>query len=358
MTQTQTMTAVGYPASADSDNASDASLTTIVQAVFADTVRSSGSLESNGSASTSSTAPSVPSLDTSHSTVSESSTTSLASSKAPSPCPSILRSSSAPPQDFPTSSASSSPNVTFAPLPQTEQRKRHPSHQLGVAARSRLLRHRRMLREGRVDPDDPSYHQYGPGSGIAGGKGAVDTYGPDGENVQSPSEGHGEMGEGEEGYPRRRRSRAPSEPQEDPLVALGRLMKGATKTLWRSLSMRDMRVQEREDGQAVPDGAERQEGRPASRSRREKRSAPPRVGAVHLFEDDEGRHVSDEGGVWEEEVSEESLKKLLSKPPLPAADAAQDAEPHPRYSAESTDSVRTTTVTVTATAQSSTAKAR
>ena len=380
----------------------------IVQAAFGDTARSSGSLESNTSASSSpsadrsstgssSTSQSVPSLTTT--STSTSTTASAASSKTPSPCPSILRSNSAPPSAFPTlsstsSSAGSSPNVTFAPLPQTEPRKRNSSHPLGVAARSRLLRHRRMLRERGLNPDDYPYHyqqqqqqqyqyqqqyqqqyQYGYGSGVESGD--PHPYVEDGAAVEFP-EIQGE--DGQEEHVRVRRSRTMSDTgregeEEDPFVALGKLVKGAGKTLWKSLSMRDMRAKEREGAKAKDKdkdkggkgaGAEKQPRTSEGGGSVQEKEAVPRrsiVGTGHLFDDDSGAappRTSEEGGVWEEEVTEDSWKKLLSKPePTPDTangDASDDGQATPTLaSVEAVDG--TTVLTTIIVAQPST-KAR
>lgn len=360
MSEPQTLPAVGPQSTADpaSENVPDpAQFDAIVQAAFGDTARSSGSLESNASSSlsadapssssstsTSSTSQSVPSLTTSSTT--SSTTASAASSKTPSPCPSILRSNSAPPSAFPTLS-SMSPNVTFAPLPQTEPRKRNSSHPLGVAARSRLLRHRRMLRERGLNPDDYQHqyqyqhehqyqYEYGPGSGVEGGQG----YPADGGDPHPYGEDGGaavefpEMAaaEGTEEHVRVRRARTASDAreEEDPFVALGKLVKGAGKTLWKSLSMRDLRAKEREAAKAIDkekggvgaDGQPRasqgdEAARRGSGRENEKEAVPRRhiVGTGHLFDDDgvTPRKASAEGGVWEEEVAEDSWKKLLSK---------------------------------------------
>ncbi|KAM5532926.1 hypothetical protein V8D89_013392 [Ganoderma adspersum] len=377
----------------------------IVQAAFGDTARSSGSLESNSSSpsadrsstGSSSTSQSVPSLVT---TTSTSTTASAASSKTPSPCPSILRSNSAPPSSFPTlsSSTGSSPNVTFAPLPQTEPRKRNSSHPLGVAARSRLLRHRRMLRERGLNPDDYPYHyqqqqqqqqqyqyqqqyqqqyQYGYGSGVESGD--PHPYSEDGAAVEFP-EMHGE--DGQEEHVRVRRARTMSDTgregeEEDPFVALGKLVKGAGKTLWKSLSMRDMRAKEREAAKAKDKdkdkdrsgkgaGAEKQPRTSEGGGSVQEKEAVPRrsiVGTGHLFDDDGAapRRASEEGGVWEEEVTEDSWKKLLSKSePAPDTvangDASDDGQATPTpASIEAADS--TTVLTTIVVAQPS-AKAR
>ncbi|KAI0707965.1 hypothetical protein C8Q76DRAFT_136800 [Earliella scabrosa] len=307
----------------------------IVAAMAADTLRSSGSLESNASAGSSSL--SAPSLDTSHST---SSATSAASSLNPSPCPSILIRSHSDLTIPPPRSNTSSPSITFAPLPQTEPRKRSSSHQLGVAARSRLLRHRRMLREG-IDPNSVPY-PYGPGSGVAGGKGYQDSSDQGPVEVREAQAG---VDAPEEAGARRHRSRAVSDPSEDALLALGKLVKGAGKTIWKSLSMKDLRSKEREaagkaaaeagheeeqgkQGEAGPEekqeqehgpGQEQEQGpaqeeRPRAGSLSEKQTPVQRGEAVHLFDDEEPRPPSAEG-VWEEEIVQESWKQLLSNPP-------------------------------------------
>ncbi|KAI1791723.1 hypothetical protein LXA43DRAFT_1082532 [Ganoderma leucocontextum] len=392
MSETQMLPAVG-PSTTDSpsESAPDGSqFDAIVQAAFGDTARSSGSLESNASSSlgadasgssasssSTSTSHSVPSLTTSSST-----TASAASSKTPSPSPSILRSNSAPPSAFPTVSSPPSPNVTFAPLPQTEPRKRNSSHPLGVAARSRLLRHRRMLRERGLNPDDYQYHyqhehQYT--YGVEGGTGfPTDAdphpYGEGDAAVEFP-----EMpgGEGGEERVRVRRARTASDvrgEEEDPFVALGKLVKGAGKTLWKSLSMRDMRAKERDAAKAKDKDGARGDGQARtsegegrcgdqSQSRSVGEEAVPRrctVETVHLFEDDGATPptASGEGGVWEEEVTEDSWKKLLSNPPpvpdTANADNSQDARSS--TSVEPTDDAPVLTTIVMA--QPSTTKVR
>ncbi|KAI0807911.1 hypothetical protein C8Q74DRAFT_101258 [Fomes fomentarius] len=306
------------------DNAPDSSpLTAIVAAIVSDTGRSSGSLESNASAGSSSL--SAPSLDTSNSH-STSSATSAASSTDPSPCPSILIRSNSETIIPPPRSNTSSPSITFAPLPQTEPRKRSSSHQLGVAARSRLLRHRRMLRENGVDPHSvPS--PYGQGSGVAGGKGYVYQDSFEQPHVKSKS-----ADENDEEASRRHRNRVVSDPNEDALMALGKLMKGAGKTLLKSLSMRDMRSKEREAAAKLADAAaaeplpllesEGHEGQVPARggSLRERRVTGERTEAVHLFDGDDDRRRSEDGGVCEEDIPQEAWKMLLS-------DVAPTSEP-------------------------------
>ncbi|KAI0332577.1 hypothetical protein GY45DRAFT_456623 [Cubamyces sp. BRFM 1775] len=387
-------------------SSSDDSFTALMNAVL-DSARSSGSLESSGGTSSSTSAStstansandtidttasdstaststtstgtlnSVPSLAASGRTASSSSrssstsapasgpastSTSAASSTTPSPCPSILRLSSS---NLTLPSRTGSPSITFAPLPQVEPRKRGSPHPLGVAARSRLLRHRRMLREQGLHPDDVPY-PYGPGSGIGGGLGMADPDAGDGgpwvedgpveireaqagvdadEDARARSVGRG-------GQPR---SRAMSDPSEgDALISLGRLVKGAGKTLWRSISMKDVRGKEGKasgsgstSGAAGPESpAEGQEQRsPPSSMSSERRATLPRKTEVHLFDDPEARPPSADGGVWEEVVEEESWKKLLSQPPPPPPSAASTdsgkGETTPRASIEPVADVR------------------
>ena len=311
MSQTMTMVDAAH------NSPDPASFTAIVTAALSDTSRSSGSLESTTSQTTTSTSLSAPSLETSHSASSATST--AASSPAPSPCPSILLRSDSP-LTFPSrtgslpGSGASSPSITFAPLPRTEPRKRNPSHQLGVAARSRLLRHRRMLREQGLDPADypyPPAYPYGPGSGVAGGPGGVEEDGGGGpveiREAEAGVDAHEDAGA--------RRHRARSDPSEDALLSIGKLVKGAGKSLWKSLSMRDMRPKEREEagpgvgeGEGAGDAGVRRSG-----SLKERKTRTQKVAAGHLFRDDHaGQLSSGEGGVWEEEVEQDSWKKLLS----------------------------------------------
>ncbi|KAH9928460.1 uncharacterized protein BXZ73DRAFT_78283 [Epithele typhae] len=262
--------------------------------------RSSGSLEST------STGTSPPSLDTTHSAASSGTSASAPSSTAPSPCPSILIRAD-PALAFPRSSPAS-PNITFAPLPATEPRKRNTSHQLGVAARSRLLRHRRMLREQGLDPADYPYpppYPYGPGSGVAGGVGYEDRVEVQGEDAKEGGEAS------EEGKVVVRVE------EEDGLVSLGRALKGAGRSIWRSLSMREMRPKEAVAPEKEKEGAQRsgslQERRPSKRTT-----------TAHLFADATEEVHSGEG-VWEEEIDPNSWKKLLSAPVSAEPESIEDA---------------------------------
>ena len=135
--------------------------------------------------------------------------------------------------------------------------------------------------------------------------------------------------------------------------------------------MRDMRAKAKDkdragtaaDGQprtSEGDEAAKGEGGPTREKEKEKEAVPRRsvVGTGHLFDDDGAtpRRAEEEGGVWEEEVTEDSWKKLLSDQPpsdTPNGDANDDgqATPTPAFAEPA---VLTTIVA----AQPSTTKAR
>ncbi|KAI8982875.1 hypothetical protein BD414DRAFT_491416 [Trametes punicea] len=212
-----------------------------------------------------------------------------------------------------------------------------------------------MLREQGFHPDDaaayPYPYRYGPGSGIVGGLGVVDDpaeAGRWGEEIREAEAGvdADEDTRARAGGGRGHRSRAMSDPAEgDALVSLGRLVKGAGKSLWRSISMKEVRSKEGRPSDFAA-GAGSEEGAAGARAegdgqqppvpmRKEKSATLPRKTEVHLFDDPDARAPSDEGGVWEEVVEEESWKKLLSKPPSSTADPGeQQCQGMPRSSVE------------------------
>lgn len=106
---------------------------------------------------------------------------------------STLLSSNPPSPPSPTSP--STPSVKFAPLPEIRQRKRKTSQRLGVAARSQLLARRRQVIRESEDADQPSKGLW--------------------------------------------RS---DEEEEDPLVALGHMVKLASIGIWRKVSSRDKKT--------------------------------------------------------------------------------------------------------------------
>jgi len=104
----------------------------------------------------------------------------------------------------------SSPSITFAPLPAIDGRKRKKSIPLGVAARSRLLQQRRAKIE---DGDLPPRHLW-------------------------------------------RDSDADDE--VDPVAAFGHFVKGASKGLWRRVSLKEPKALKDNTASAMPTGIQEQ----------------------------------------------------------------------------------------------------
>lgn len=159
-------------------------------------------------------------------------------------------------------------NVTFAPLPPIEPRRRKSSVQLGVAARSRLLHHRRMLREHGIPPT-PSNIQ------------ALQALEPP---PPAPVWDHDLASPAEEIEP----DDLGIDPAEQAFAAIGRFVKGASRTLFRRKS--------RKDG--------------------ERKDVPIVHGVKDSTLDGAQEHIpepcvgNEEGGVWEEEVGGKTWKQL------------------------------------------------
>ncbi|OBZ69162.1 hypothetical protein A0H81_10917 [Grifola frondosa] len=221
---------------------------------------------------------------------------------SPSPSPSILRSSSS----LTLPSRTGSPKITFAPLPPTEPRKRNTSLQLGVAARSRLLRHRRMLRERGLSSLDIQYFYSANGTPLFEEIPVEVREAEPGEPVheetrleRTPPRSRPRRLERER---ERERERSNQDPAEDAFASLGKLVKGVGRTIWRRKSKKDMCETDPER----PDGdGEKHTGVAAVVEAKQ---------GVHLFEDDGNREDSGEGdgSVWVEEISGETLRRLLS----------------------------------------------
>ncbi|PCH37631.1 hypothetical protein WOLCODRAFT_135754 [Wolfiporia cocos MD-104 SS10] len=167
----------------------------------------------------------------------------------------------------PSASFSSVPtrtNITFAPLPVMEPRRRKSNVQLGVAARSRMLQQRRMLREQGIPPSFSAMHS------------PTDPPPPLPIWNQQPEKPH-------EPEP------APEpDPAEEALAAIGRFMRGAGRNLLRHLSHKDKK--NRAPKVVVTD--------------------PPAADSV-LADDVKDPIVDDgEGGVWEEEVGSDRWQRL------------------------------------------------
>ncbi|KAH9950329.1 hypothetical protein B0H21DRAFT_724391 [Amylocystis lapponica] len=216
-------------------------------------IRADGSLELD-------TAPSL-ATDSSRSSLSASSST-LDTPSHSSCHTSILRSSSS--FTLPSLSRTS---VSFAPLPEMDPRRRKSSMQLGVAARSRMLHNRRVLRE--------QARQHGP--------------------VPPPMPVWSDIDDGVAEDARAQEYADTAEDVPDPLVSLGKLVRGASRSLWRRVSQKDA---QKGDGASSAGTV---------RTREELPSGPLFVEAAV------GEPCAQVGGVWEEEVSAASWQRLISQ---------------------------------------------
>ncbi|CCL98770.1 uncharacterized protein FIBRA_00775 [Fibroporia radiculosa] len=193
------------------------------------------------------------------SSVSESTSTSLSATTHLS----ILRTSA-------SFSSVSQSNITFAPLPTIEPRRRKSNVQLGVAARSRLLQQRRNLRDQGIHP------------GVA--------------HLHSPSDlpppvpvWHSEL---DDDYSGDDVEDLGPDPAEEAIAAIGRLVKGASRSLWRRLASKDAA---RKDRSSSTDETQpiTEKGPPSGSS------SPDRATASAA---DTAAQEPQEGRVWEEEV--------------------------------------------------------
>ncbi|CAL1705776.1 unnamed protein product [Somion occarium] len=307
------------------------------------------------------------------STITQSRTSSSSAKSNVSPKPSvnltphsILRSTS-----FNTlSPSSSSSSVTFAPLPEIGPRKRNASLQLGVGARSRMLRNRRIIMQQTAlaaeEGEELQPHHLPPDVAAT----IRWTQGPPGDPGMA------------------------EDAVEDAFIALGKMMKSAGKGLWRRVSLKDLKEKDKDkdkegDGESEGGGEDGSEGggeggsqdvreekgrrkkdkkktqectdqnpeelktssnaqgvrkiKHAKSYPRRRRSTfdlaiPPPVRRSSSMEEEEGR-------VWEEEVSEEFRKRLSGiVEPKPPKDASSEVQ-------STVISVRTGTVEALASAK-------
>lgn len=177
-----------------------------------------------------------------------------------------------------------------------------------------------MLREHGLSPDEVPY-PYGPGTGVMGGSGAVVDMPGGGTweeirdaqaGVDAEEEARADVARG--GHPRTRAMSDPSE--EDALLQLGRLVKGAGKSLWRSISMKDMRGKDGARSGAASDPPPPLPELPHPPA--EEKVPSPQKTDVHVCEVEERRPPpSSEDSVREEVADVDPSKKLLPSPPPP-----------------------------------------
>ncbi|THH20889.1 hypothetical protein EW146_g570 [Bondarzewia mesenterica] len=156
---------------------------------------------------------------------------------------------------LPNCSASSSPSITFAPLPKLAPRKRKSTIPLGVAARSRMIQQRRMMTGGQGRPT-PIWTDL------------------DEEAVNGPVN---------------------EVDVEDPLEVFGKYMVEKSKHLWRRVSHK---------GSVDKDQTTTSEGR--RRNPHERHVVRESTEKEELGEEVEGK----EGRVWEEEIGEDLRMRI------------------------------------------------
>ncbi|KZT69865.1 hypothetical protein DAEQUDRAFT_811138 [Daedalea quercina L-15889] len=191
---------------------------------------------------------------------------------------SILRTSS-------SSSIASTPcgNISFAPLPHIEPRRRKSGVALGVAARSRMLAIRRQLREQGINPNLASQlplHFPSDGSPPI----PIWEHDPDAELHDEPDDDLG------------------TDPAEEAFAAIGKFVKGATRTLFRRKSSKEVKDDSMPPPSPLSEGALNKK---VTRSR----------SMDHLFSPSSSDSVkeNEEGGVWEEEVGSDSWASLRAR---------------------------------------------
>ncbi|KAH9928074.1 uncharacterized protein B0H18DRAFT_1001288 [Fomitopsis serialis] len=174
-------------------------------------------------------------------------------------------------------------NISFAPLPSIEPRRRKSNVALGVAARSRMLAIRRQLREQGINPNFATQlplHFPADGSPPI----PIWEHDPDAELRDEPDDDLG------------------TDPAEEAFAAIGKFVKGATRTLFRRKSSKDTN-----SDSAPPQSS-------LSTDAPDKRVARSRS-MDHLFSSPPADPHKDreEGGVWEEEVGSNTWAQLRAR---------------------------------------------
>ncbi|TFK36347.1 hypothetical protein BDQ12DRAFT_686771 [Crucibulum laeve] len=174
-------------------------------------------------------------------------------------------------------------SVKFAPLPKLAPRKRRSTTPLGIAARGQMVRRRRGMYEAEPVPvqQNPMWTE---------------------EELEQQRLKQDKMNEKKEGD------------VEDPFVALGRMMKGAGKTLWRRMSQKELsktRAMEEEKEKNSDESGERHSSLEDSEGPKQEKPLstakdPSRTVLAPLFSNgEETEHkVEEEGRVWEEEIDD------------------------------------------------------
>jgi len=196
-----------------------------------------------------------------------------------------------------SSSVASTPggNISFAPLPAVEPRRRKSNVALGVAARSRMLAIRKQLREQGINPNFAAQlplHFPADGSPPI----PIWEHDPDAELRDEPDDDLG------------------TDPAEEAFAAIGKFVKDATRTLFRRKSSKDT------NSDSAPPQSSLSAGAPDKRVSRSR-------SMDHLFTPPPADTIRDheEGGVWEEEVGSNTWAQLRARTQADGANASETA---------------------------------
>jgi len=205
-----------------------------------------------------------------------------------------------------TSSSSSLPtlNVKFAPLPQLLPRKRRSTVPIGMAARGQLLLRRTGHRVQKVPPvwmdDGPDEYRM-QREELAARDARCNAYAA---YVAARKEDDEDESESVYGWHYHRRTKNGEQVDEDPLQALGRIVKVAGKTLWKQVSNIDMAAaaatsmpKPRVDSMGQEDSKTRS---PTPTKAFPPQTLRPILESITSNVDD--YHEEEEGLVWEEEI--------------------------------------------------------
>lgn len=213
---------------------------------------------------------------------------------------------------LPTTSSSSSSlpalNVKFAPLPQLMPRKRRSPIPLGMAARGQLIPRRTGHRQQKVSPvwTDNGPEEYRiQREELAARDARCNAYAA---YVAARKEENEDEPEPVYGWHHHRRTKSSDHVDEDPLHALGRIVKVAGKTLWRQVSNKDVAAAAAAAAKSMPK-SKGQEDSKTSRSPTSTEACPsptlrPILGSItsNLTSNVDDHHADEEGLVWDEEI--------------------------------------------------------
>ena len=215
---------------------------------------------------------------------------------------------------LPTPSSSSSLstlNVKFAPLPQLLPRKRRSTVPLGMAARGQLLLRRPGHRDRaqKVPPvwrdDEPDEYRM-QREELAARDARCNAYAA---YVAARKEDDDDEPGSMYSWHYQRRTKNGELVDEDPLQALGRIVKVAGKTLWKQVSNIDMAAASAAPATSVPKPRVDSKGQEESKTRLPtSTSPPPSLRPIHESipsnVDDYHAEEEEEGLVWEEEIGD------------------------------------------------------